>query len=166
VKIGIAFQHALTAHLPASAHAAAAQDAETVISVKEWFSQDGQILERCLISYVFQPHELHGPLQLTLLVLWAVLAAHGDRKLAQALAQVAAFIFPVAKEATGRMIGECQEHLQGISSHLLKLLCSSFYHHSLFCKGIASGRIVIQTFYRDDAKLARTYGLEVWVVAK
>jgi hypothetical protein len=166
VKIGIAIENPLAAHLLASAHAAAAQYAETVISVKERFSQDGHILKRGLVSYVFQSHELHSPLQLTLLILRAVLAAHGDRKLAQALAQVTAFIFPVAKQATGGMIGQCQEHLQGISSHLLKLLCSGFYHHPLFCMGIASGRIIIQAFYRYNAKLARADGLQVRVVAE
>jgi hypothetical protein len=166
MKVGIAVEHPLAAHLLASAHAAAAQDAETVIAVKERFSQDRHIFKRGLVSYVFQSHELHGPLQLTLLVLGAVLASHGNRKLAHALAQVAAFIFPIAKQATGRMIGQCQEHLQGISPHLLKLLCLGLHHHSLFCRGVAGGRIVIQAFYGYNAKLARTDGLEVRVVAK
>jgi hypothetical protein len=166
MKVGISVEHPLSAYLLASAHAAAAQDAETVIAVKERFSQDRHIFKRGLVSYVFQSHELHGPLQFTLLVLEAVLASHGNRELAHALAQVAAFIFPVAKQATGRMIGKCQEHLQGISPHLLKLLGLGLHHHSLFCRGVAGGRIVIQAFYGYNAKLARTDGLEVWVVAK
>ena len=64
------------------------------------------------------------------------------------------------------MIGECQEHLQGVSSHLLQLLCPGLHHHSLFRQGIAGSRIVIQAFYRDDAQLAGADGLQVWMVAK
>ena len=86
--------------------------------------------------------------------------------LAHALAQVAAFIFPIAKEAAGGMIGEGQEHLQGISSHLLQLLCPGLHHHSLFRQGIAGSGIVIQAFYGDNAQLARADGLQVRVVAK
>jgi hypothetical protein len=166
MKIRIDIQYPFATHLLAGAHAAAAQDAETVIAVKERFSQDRHIFKRGLVSYVIQSHEQHGPLQLTFLVLGAVLAAHCDRKLAHALAQVAAFILPVAKQAAGRMIGEGQEHLQGISPHLLKLLCLGLHHHSIFCRGATGGRIVIQASYGYNAKLARTDGLEVRVVAK
>jgi hypothetical protein len=166
VKIGIAGEDALAPHLLAGSNAAAAQDAEIVIAIEEGLTQNRHILKRDLISDLFQPHEFHCLLELALPVLGAVLAAYSHRELSHALAQVVAFVFPFAEKAAGRMVGEGQEHLQGMSSHLLQLLCPGLYHHSLFSLGIAGGRIVIQAFYRDDAELARAYGLEVRMVAK
>jgi hypothetical protein len=166
VKIWIAGEDAFAAHLLTGSHAATAEDAKAVIAVKEGLSQNWQVLKRDLISDVLKSNELHCLLQLAFAVLGAVLAAYCHRELAHALAQVIAFASPFAKEAAGGMIGECQEHLQGVSSHLLQLLCPGLYHHSLFRLGIAGSRIVIQAFYGDDAQLAGANGLEVWVVAK
>jgi hypothetical protein len=85
-----------------------------------------------------------------LFVLGAVLAAHSYRKLSHALAQIIAIVFPIAEKATGGMVGESQEHLQGMSSHLLQLICSRLHYHSLFGQGVAGCGIVVQTIYRDN----------------
>ena len=64
------------------------------------------------------------------------------------------------------MVGECQEYLQGISSHLLELRSRGLNHHTIFCQSGAGRRIVIQAFYRDDAQLAGADGLQVRMIAK
>jgi hypothetical protein len=64
------------------------------------------------------------------------------------------------------MVGESQEHLQGVSSHLLQLLCPGLHHHPLFRQSIAGCRIAIKSLYRDDAELAGAYGLQIRVVAE
>lgn len=152
-------ENAHAAHILTDSDASAAHDAEAVIAIEEWLPQNRHILKRDLVSDLLQPDEPHRLLQFTFLILWAVLAAHSDRKLAQAFAQIGAFVLPVAKEAAGGMIGEGQEHLQGVSSHLLQLIGLGLHHHPLFCRSIAGSGIAVHAFHRDDAKPARAYGL-------
>ena len=64
------------------------------------------------------------------------------------------------------MVGEGEEHLQGVSSHLLQLLGTGVDHHPLGCWGIAGCGIVIQTLHRDDAQFAGAYWQQVRVVTK
>ena len=76
-------------------------------------------------------------MQLALAVVRTVLAAHCYWKLAHALPQLAAFVLSLAEEAGGGMVGEGEEHLQGMSSHLLELLGAGMDNQSLGCRGIA-----------------------------
>jgi hypothetical protein len=133
MKIGVAGENTHSAHILTDSDASAAHDAEAVIAIKERLSQDRHILKRDIVSDPFQPDEPHCLLQLTFFILGAVLAAHSDREFAHAFAQIVAFVFPVAKKAAGGVIGESEEHLQGVSSHLLQFIGPGLHHHSFFC---------------------------------
>jgi len=64
------------------------------------------------------------------------------------------------------MVGQSQEHLQGVPPHLLKLIGGCLHLHSFLCQGIAGCGKAVHALYRDYAELTGAYGFEVRMVAE
>jgi len=97
MEIGMDRQNAFASHLLADTDTPAAEDAQVIVSIKERLSEDWQISEGNVISDPLKPNEAHGLLKLALAVLRAVLASDGHREPSNALSQVAALHFSIAK---------------------------------------------------------------------
>jgi len=166
VEIGIGGEKPKAAHLVTHSHAPAAHDAEIVVAIEERLSQHGQIPECDIISYALQADIEHRLLQLAHSILGAVLASHGHRKPPHALPQIPAFVLSLAEEAAGRMVGQSQNHLQGMPPHLLQLIGPGLHHHALPGRCVAGCGIGVHALHRDDTKLAGAYWLEVRMVAE
>ena len=166
MKVGVAKEHPLSPHLLADPYASTAEDAEVVVPVEKRLPEDGHVPVGYIIADFFQAHKLHCLLQLAFAVLGAVLASHSHRELSHALPQVPAFVLSLAEEAAGGMVGQSQEHLQGMPPHLLKLIGAGLHHHAFLGRGVAGCGIAVHALYRYYAQLTGAYGFEVRMVAE
>jgi len=64
------------------------------------------------------------------------------------------------------MVGQSQNHLQGMPPHLLQLIGPGLHHHALPGRCVAGCGIGVHALHRDDTKLAGAYWLEVRMVAE
>jgi len=166
MKIWVAGEDTLPSDLFADSDAPAAHDAEVVVAIEEGLPQDRHISEDVLVTNPLKADELHRSLQLASPIAGAELASHRHRKLLHTLTELGAFVLSIAEKTGGGMVGEGEEHLQGVSSHLLQLFSPGLDDHTLLREGVAGGGIVVKPLYRDDAELAGAYGLQVRVIAK